>query len=80
MLGEAYLRACCHPQCEHPSHWFLDPTIQPSSKTLASQGFVVSKEHHKQKQKNEKSCIRKPNPEPFSFRGGNEFAKDDVIQ
>jgi len=58
------------PQREHPSRWFLDPTIQSSSKALALQGFVVSKEHHKQKRKNEKSCVWKPNPEPVSFRGG----------
>ena len=70
------------PQREHPSRWFLDPTIQSSSKALALQGFVVSKEHHKQKQKkNEKSCVRKPNPEPVSFRGGeNEFVEDDVVR
>jgi len=58
MLGEAYLHACCHPQCKRPRHWFLDPTIQSLRKALVSQGFVVNKELQKQKEE-VKGCVYK---------------------
>jgi len=68
-LGEAYLCACCYPQCEHPSHWFLNSTIQSLRKTLVSQGFVLNKELQKKrkKKKEERLCIWKQSPEPNSF-------------
>jgi len=47
---------------------------------LVSQGFVVSKEHHKQQQKKVKSCAYENQIlSHFPSGGGNEFAKDDVI-
>jgi hypothetical protein len=60
MLGDAYLQAHCRPQCEHPTHRKLDPTIQFLDKTLVSYGIVVSNIYKKQRKlKENRMCVYK---------------------
>ena len=71
MLGSTYLRARRPPQHEHPSRRLLDPTVQFSSKSLASKGFVASKKKFERKErKKKKKGKKKRKKRNFEYENG----------